>query len=67
MKYYDPLVEEVRACGQHLAARFDNDPKRIIKMLLDRAVKHPDKQVSEVQVVVSNSERVDRTIRNSHN
>ncbi len=53
MKYYDSLVEEVRARGQQLTTRFDNDPKKIMKMLRKRAAKYFDKQVSEVRVVVS--------------
>lgn len=57
MKYYDPLVEEVRTRGRQLTARFDNDPKRIMQMLWDRAARHPDKRASEVRVVVSTMAR----------
>ena len=51
MKYYDPVVEEVRARGRQLTKRYGNDPKKIIAMLRDRAKGHVDKQVSEVRVV----------------
>ena len=51
MKYYDPLVEEVRLRGQQLTARLGNDPKKILKMLEERAKKNPDRQVSQIQVV----------------
>lgn len=53
MKYYDPVVEEVRARGRQLTARLDNDPKKILKMLQERAKKNPGQQVSQVRVVAS--------------
>ena len=51
MKYYDPLVEEVRFRGQQLTARLGNDPNKILEMLEERAKKNPDRQVSQIRVV----------------
>jgi hypothetical protein len=53
MRYYDPVVEEVRTRGRQLTARLGNDPKKILKMLQERAKKNPEQQVSQVRVVAS--------------
>ena len=51
MKYYDPVVEEVRARGRQLTSRYGNDPKKIMAMLRERSKAYTDKQVSQVRVV----------------
>ena len=51
MKYYDPVVEEVRARGRQLTLRYGNDPKKIMAMLRERADAHADRQVRQIRVV----------------
>ncbi len=55
MKYYDPVVEEVRARGRQLTLRYGNDPKKIMAMLRERADAHVDKQVRQIHVVADTS------------
>ena len=51
MKYYDPVVEEVRARGRQITTRYGNDPKKIMAMLRKRSGAYTDKQVWQVRVV----------------
>ncbi len=52
-KWLDPVVEETRARGRVLTARFNNDPKKILDYLRKIEKKDPDKSkyVSEIKIV----------------
>ena len=50
---FDPIVEEVRARGQQLTQRFDNDPQKLFEVLDRLARTHPEKMVDQIQVVSS--------------
>ncbi|MBI2996168.1 MAG: hypothetical protein HYY52_05615 [Candidatus Melainabacteria bacterium] len=52
-KWFDPVVEETRARGRALTARFGNNPTRIMNYLRKIAKKDPDKSkyVSEIKIV----------------
>jgi hypothetical protein len=47
----DPVVEEVRARGRALTARYGNDPKSLLRALAERARTHPEGVVDTVKVV----------------
>jgi len=50
---FDPIVEEVRARGQQLTRRFDNNPKKLFEVMDRLARTHPEKMVDQIQVVSS--------------
>ena len=52
-EWLDPVVEETRARGRALTARFGNNPKKIMNYLRKIEKKDPDKSkyVSEIKIV----------------
>lgn len=52
-KWFDPVVEETRERRRALAARFDNDPKKLLDEIRRIERENPDKSkyVSEIKIV----------------
>jgi hypothetical protein len=47
----DPVVEEVRARGRALTARYGNDVGVLLRLLTERAQAHPEDVVDTVRIV----------------
>lgn len=50
-RWFDPVVEEVRARGRAYTARFGHDIRAIIEDLRKDQALHPERYVSQVTVV----------------